>query len=85
MVTMFKSLRPFYLHYFFPLEPEFPELPELVRGGLFPLPFPDAFPVLLGPFTGVFDFAIILGFYINNGSNIYGMFLVDCKLWTIGY
>jgi hypothetical protein len=39
---------------------------------LLPLPPPDLFPVLLGPFGGVFDFAIILSFNINNGSNILG-------------
>jgi hypothetical protein len=50
------------LHYFFTLEPEFAVLLELVLGGLLPLPPPDLFPVLLGPFGGVFDFAIILSF-----------------------
>ncbi|GAL74627.1 hypothetical protein JCM19275_3482 [Nonlabens ulvanivorans] len=60
------------MHYFFPLEPEFPVLLEVALGGLLPLPFPDSFPVLLGPFGGVFDFAIILSFNINNGSNILG-------------
>jgi hypothetical protein len=60
------------LHYFFPLELEFPVLLEVGLGGLTPLPFPEGFPVLLGPFGGVFDFAIILSFNINNSSNILG-------------
>ena len=43
------------ISYFFEVFPE----PERL-GGLFPLPFPDLFPVLLGAFLGAgFDFAII--------------------------
>tara|TARA_R110000796_G_scaffold66452_2_gene152852 strand:+ start:101 stop:277 length:177 start_codon:yes stop_codon:yes gene_type:complete len=58
------------LYYFFALEPEFAVLPELVRGGLFPLPPPDLLPVVLGAFLRPLDFAIILSFNVNNGSNI---------------
>ncbi|GER59604.1 hypothetical protein ULMA_17120 [Patiriisocius marinus] len=60
------------MYYFFPLEPEFPVLLELVLGGLLPLPFPDLFTVALGAFFRPLDFAIILSFNINNGSNILG-------------
>jgi hypothetical protein len=37
------------------------------EGGLFPLPPPDGFPVVLGPFGGLTpDFAILIPFYLTN-------------------
>lgn len=69
MVAVLKELRPIKF-YFFPFEPEFPVLVGLDLGVALPLPFPEGFPVVLGAFFNPLDFAIILGFNINNGSNI---------------
>jgi len=73
MVAIYYKLRPLHF-YFFPLEPELPVFAGLDLGGLFPRFPPEGLPVVLGAFFNPLDFAIILGFYINNGSNIYGMF-----------
>lgn len=56
------------LFYFpFPLEVE--PLEAGLEGAL-PLPFSDGFPVVLGTFFNPLDFAIIMGFKINNRLNI---------------